>query len=66
MKGRGSTCGPEREQETSFRGESQRTKLLKECVKGLYQKLSESIGQILEEFHYDHFKSEMGDCTTRT
>ena len=35
----GSTWGPEREQETSFRGESQRTRLVKEDVKRLYKKL---------------------------
>ena len=40
--GGGSTWEPEHEQETSFGGESQRTRLMKEHVKGLYQKLSES------------------------
>ena len=39
--GGGSTWEPECEQETSFGGESQRTKLMKDYVKGLYQKLSE-------------------------
>ena len=47
---------PECEQETSFRGESQRTKLLKEHVKGLYRKLSESEGETSEAFHFDYFK----------
>ena len=32
----GSTWEPEREQETSFRGESQRTKLMKDYVRDLY------------------------------
>ena len=41
----GSTLEPEREQETSFRGESQRTRLLKDYVKDLYKKLSENIGE---------------------
>ena len=32
----GSTWEPEHEQETSFRGESQRTKLMKDYVRDLY------------------------------
>ena len=37
--GRSSTWEPDRgEQETSFRGESQRTKLMKDYVKDLYKK----------------------------
>ena len=35
----GSTWEPEREQETSFGGESQRTRLMKDYVKDLYKKL---------------------------
>ena len=39
-----STLEPEHKQETSFGGrESQRTKLMKDCVKDLYKKLSENI-----------------------
>ena len=38
-----STWEPEREQETSFGGESQRTRLKKDYVEGLYRKLSESM-----------------------
>ena len=34
----GSTWEPTREQETSFGGESQRTKLMKDYVKDLYKK----------------------------
>ena len=51
-----STWEPEREQETSFGGESQRTKLMKDYVKDLYKKISENIGETPEKFHYDYFK----------
>ena len=58
----GSTWEPERgEQETSFGGESQRTKLMKDYVKDLYKKLSENIGETPEPFHYDYFKLEGGE-----
>ena len=54
-----STWEPDRgEQETSFRGESQRTKLLKDYVRDLYKKISENISETPEEFHYDYFKLE--------
>ena len=54
-----STWEPDRgEQETSFRGESQRTKLMKDYVKDLYKRLSENIGETPELFHYDYFKLE--------
>ena len=60
--GRSSTWEPDRgEQETSFRGESQRTKLMKDYAKDLYKKLSESIGETPELFHYDYFKLEGGE-----
>ena len=60
--GGGSTWGPDRgEQETSFRGESQRTKLMKDYVKDLYKKLSENIGENPELFHYDYFKLKGGE-----
>ena len=42
----------------SFGGESHRTKLVKDYVRDLYQKLSESRGETLETFHYDYFKLE--------
>ena len=61
----GSTWEPTREQETSFRGESQRTKLMKDYVKGLCKKLSENIGETPEEFHYDYFKLEDGELYYR-
>ena len=38
-----STWEPTREQETSFRGEYQRTKLMKDYVKDLCKKLSENM-----------------------
>ena len=62
----GSTWEPERgEQETSFGGESQRTKLMKDYVKDLYKKISENIGETPEEFHYDYFKLEGGELYYR-
>ena len=64
--GGGSTWEPEREeQETSFRGESQRTKLMKDYVKDLYKKLSEDIGETPEVFHFDYFKLENGELYYR-
>ena len=56
-----STWEPTREQETSFGGESQRTKLMKDYVKDLYKKLSENIDQTPELFRYDYFKLEGGE-----
>ena len=60
--GRSSTWEPDRgEQETSFGGESQRTKLMKEYVKDLYKRLSENVGETPELFHYGYFKLEGGE-----
>ena len=60
--GRSSTWEPDRgEQETSFGGESQRTKLTKDYVRDLYKKISENIGEIPELFHYDYFKLKGGE-----
>ena len=56
-----STWEPTHEQETSFGGESQRTKLMKDYVKDLYKKLSENIGETPEPFRYDYFKLEGGE-----
>ena len=53
------------EQETSFGGESQRTKLMKDYVKDLYKKKSENISETPEEFHYDYFKLEIGELYYR-
>ena len=64
--GRSSTWEPDRrEQETSFGGESQRTKLMKDYVRDLCKKLSENIGETPEEFHYDYFKLENGELYYR-
>ena len=63
--GRGSTWEPAHEQETSFGGESQRTKLMKDYVKDLYKKLSENIDETPELFHYDYFKLEGGELYYR-
>ena len=51
--------------ETSFGGESQRTKLMKDYVKDLYKKISENISETPEEFHYDYFKLEDGELYYR-
>ena len=52
-----STWEPDQgEQETSFGGESQRTKLMKDYVQDLYKRLSENIGETPELFHYDYSK----------
>ena len=60
--GRSSTWEPDRgEQKTSFGGESQRTKLMKDYVRDLYKRLSENIGETPELFHYDYFKLEGGE-----
>ena len=59
--GGGSTWEPTHEQETSFRGESQRTRLMKDYVKDLYKKRSENIGETPELFHYNYFKLEGGE-----
>ena len=41
--GRSSTWEPTHEQEMSFRGESQRTSLMKDHVRDLYKKISETL-----------------------
>ena len=54
-----STWEPDQgEQETSFRRESQRTKLMKDYVRDLSKKISENISETPEKFHYDYFKLE--------
>ena len=52
----GSTWEPEREQETSFEGESKRTRLMKDYVKDLCKKLSDNIGETPGALHFDYFK----------
>ena len=57
-----STWEPDQgEQGTSFRGESQRTELMKDYVRDLYKRLSENVGETKELFHYDYFKLEGGE-----
>ena len=64
--GGGSTWEPDQgEQETSFGGESQRTKLMKDYVRDLYQKLSENVSETPELFHYDYFKLKDGELYYR-
>ena len=64
--GRSSTWKPDRgEQETSFGGESQRTKLMKDYVRDLYKRLSENVGETPELFHTDYFKLEDGELYYR-
>ena len=64
--GGGSTWEPDQgEQETSFGGESQRTKLMKDYVRDLYKRLSENIVETPELFHYDYFKLEGGELYYR-
>ena len=49
------------EQETSFGGrESQRNRVLKDCVKGLYEILSQKWARTSEVFHYDLFEIRDG------
>ena len=59
----GSTWAPEREreQETSFIGESQRTRQLKNYVKDLYHVLSEKYERTSEAFYFDDFDLRDGD-----
>ena len=61
-----STWEPDRgEQETSFGGESQGTKLMKDYVRDLYKKISENVGETPELFHYDYFKLKDGELYYR-
>ena len=62
--GRSSTWEPEREQETSFRGESQRTKLMKDYVKDLYERLSEALVKPQNYFTMIILNSNVGNYTT--
>ena len=66
VPGPASPWEPERgKQGTSFRGESQRSKLMKDYVKDLYKKISENIGETPELFHYDYFKLKGGELYHR-
>ena len=57
----GSTWEPEREQQTSFGGrESQRNRVLKDRVEGLYVKLSQGKARTSEVLHFDLFELRDG------
>ena len=60
-----STWEPECEQETSFGGESQRTKLVKEHVKGLYRNYLKEWVKPQKHFILISSNSEMRNCTTK-
>ena len=54
------------ERETSFRGiESQRNRVLKNRVEGLYKKLSQKWARTSEVFHYDLFEIRDGKLCVR-
>ena len=62
IPGGSSTWEPERgEQETSFGGMSQRTRLKKDYVGDLYEKLTKNIGETPEAIHYDYFDFRGGE-----
>ena len=60
-----STWEPECEQETSFGGTSQRTRLVKDYVKDLYKKLTKNLGQTPEAIHLDYFDFRSGELYYR-
>ena len=63
----GSTWEPEREQETSFGGrDSQRNRVLRDRVEGLYEKLSQGKARTSEVLHFDLFELRDGNCTSET
>ena len=60
-RGRRSTWEPTCEQETSFGGrESQRNRVLRDRVEGLYNKLSQKWARTSKVFHYDLFELRDG------
>ena len=60
LVGGGSTWEPECEHDSSFGGESHRTKLKKDYVRDLYQKLSEKYG-VSGAFHFGYFELRDGE-----
>ena len=61
-----STWEPECEQETSFGGrESQRTRVLRDRVEGLYEKLSQGKARTSEVLHFDLFELRDGKLYSR-
>ena len=64
--GVGSTWKLECEQETSLGGkESQRNRVLKDRVEGLYKKLSQKWAKTSEVFHFDLFELKNGQLYFR-
>ena len=62
---RSSTWEPDRgEQETSFRGESQRTKLMKDYVRDLYKKYQKTLVKPQNYFTMIILNSKVGNYTT--
>ena len=60
-----STWEPDRgEQETSFGGESQRTKLMKDYVKDLYKRYQKTLVKPQNYFTMIILNSKMENCTT--
>ena len=60
-----STWEPDQgEQETSFEGESQRAKLMKDYVRDLYKRISENVGETQNYFTMIILNSKVGNCTT--
>ena len=63
--GRSSTWEPDQgEQETSFGGESQRTKLMKDYVRDLYKGYQKTLVKPQNYFTMIILKSKMENCTT--
>ena len=62
--GGGSTWEPTCEQETSFGGESQRNKLMKDYVRDLYKKLSKTLVKPQNYFTMIILNSKVGNYTT--
>ena len=59
-----STWEPTHEQETSFGGESQRTRLMKDYIKDLYKRISENIGKTQNYFTTIILNSKVENYTT--
>ena len=61
----GSTWEPEHEQETSFGGGSQRTKLMKEYAEGCIERYLKEGVKPQENLILIILNSKMGNCTTK-
>ena len=60
----GSTWEPEHEQETSFGGESQRTRRMKDYVKDVYKSYQKTLVKPQNHFILIISNSKVGNCTT--